>query len=128
MNEVYINKKIQAWIDKLTDLFCLEDNKPTVFLRPNRNNMSGNCKYATIENNSVIVIGCRDGLRLTTLVHEFIHAMGYGHINNINGYSHFNHLHDNPKWRYNKTGFRKMTDTYSLLIVKDLTGKKELII
>ena len=112
--EIYINKKIQAWIDKLIDLFCLEDNKPLVILKPNKNNMCGYCLHAIIDHDSVITIGWKNGLRLTTLIHEFIHAMGYHHTYELNGYSDYRGTHTK--------------DQYSKLVCKDLTGKKELII
>lgn len=127
MEQIYINKKIQSYINKLIDLFCLEDNTPIIYLRPKLSNMQGRCRYPTLKENSRIVIGCKNGLRLSTLVHEMIHAMNYRHINNINDYADFNHLHDSKEWRY-KNNQRRKTDTYSLLIVKDLTGKKELIL
>ena len=114
MNEVYINKKIQVWIDKLTDLFCLEDNKPTVLLRPKQKNKSANCSYPKPKQNSIINIGCKNGLRLEVLIHEFIHAMHYDHKWEINSYSNF-------RSNYSQ-------DQYSKLICKDLTGQKELII
>ena len=127
MKEVYINNKIQGVIDQLVDLFCLEDCIPSVSIRPRKHNMTGNCTYATTTNNPKIVVGCREGLRLTTLIHELIHAAGYKHKEDINGYSDFAHTHDDDEWRYNK-GYRRMTDAYSPLIVKDLFGKREVIL
>ena len=129
MKEVYINKSIQSYIDKLVDLFCLQDNIPTVSIRPKKNNMSGYCKYSTLTTNSEITIGCKGGLRLTTLVHEFLHAAGFGHTWEINNVNNFTGRHDgNTAFRYKNGQRQHSRDTYSPLIVKDLTGKRELII
>lgn len=128
MIQVYINKEIEGWIDTLTELFCLQDNRPIVTLSLKRNNKCGRCLFATPKINSKIVIGCKDGkIRLSTLVHEFIHAMGYAHITNINGWANFHHYHEseNRELDHMKKG---QYDNFSRLIVKDLTGRYELLI
>lgn len=128
MEEYYINGKIQKYIDKLVDLFCLQDNVPTIYLRPKMHNMRGYCSFAGNGKNSEITIGCKNGLRLTTLVHEFLHANNIHHEYEIDGIRNFRSMHDDPKYRY-KNGIRQHSrDTYSPLIVKDLCGKKELIL
>lgn len=126
MREVYINKKTQAWIDKLIDLFCLEDAKPTIVLRPRRDNRTGytsnfvGYESTNPKQNSIVQIGCKGGIRLTTLVHEMLHVAGFDHEYEINGYSNFRNIHCSITTE-------KIRDDYSPLIVKDLTGKKELI-
>lgn len=128
MEEYYINKKIQGYIDNLIELFCLQDNIPKVYLRPNKDNMSGYCTHFTSKTNSEITVGCRGGLRLTTLVHEFLHAAGFPHTDEINDFANFRTSHDDPKYRYKDGQRQHSRDTYSPLIVKDLCGKKELIL
>lgn len=127
MTEVYINKDIQSWIDRLIDLFCLEDNKPIVTLSLRKDNRSGYCYHATPLENSRITVGCKGGkIRLTTLVHEFIHAMGYRHENEINGWANFHHFH--PEGVRQSKKLKGQYDNFSRLIVKDLCGKYELLI
>ena len=108
----YLNREMRDYISQLTELFCL-DHTPVVQLKPNWNsNQHGVCHWR--ETPIRIEIGCKEGVSLQVLVHEFIHAMGYDHEWEINGFSNFR----------SQTGL----DTFSGLIVKDLVGKKELII
>ncbi len=102
-----INDEIQSWINKLTNLFCL-NHTPIVQLRGNKD--QGQCNWYTTP--IIISIGGKETISLKTLVHEFIHAMGRDHEWKIDG------VHD----------FRSdnKLDTFSPLIVKDLTGKDEL--
>ena len=126
--EVYINKNTQSWIDKLVDLFCLYDARPEVKISIIKSNKSGYCYYATKTTNPKIVVGCKQGkIRLSTLVHEFIHAMGYRHENEINSWANFHHYHESEDRE--KDHMKKgQYDNFSRLIVKDLCGKYELLI
>lgn len=115
-SEIYINKQIQYWIDRLTDLFCL-DHTPIVILKRRRNELRGRycglCQWNVtpivitvwIENNKV---------SLNTLVHEFLHACGYGHKWELNGWANFGY------------GRGKDRDRFSRLVTRDLCGKDDL--
>lgn len=110
--ETYLNREIRDYINILTDLFCL-DHTPVVQLKPNwSQTYHGICHWH--ETPIRIEIGCKEGVSLQVLVHEFIHAMGYDHEWEINGFSNFR----------SQTGL----DTFTGLIVKDLVGKKDLIL
>lgn len=109
MTQIYKNKKVENWISKIVDLFCLEDNPPNVELKQ-WHNQKGYYRYK----DHTILIGCKKGIRLTTLVHEMLHATGHSHTWEINGWANYR---SNCKM-----------DNYSPLIVKDLTGKKELVL
>lgn len=108
----YLNKEIRTYINYLTDLFCL-DHTPVVQLKPNwSQTYHGICHWR--ETPIRIELGCKNGVSLKVLTHEFIHAMGYDHTWEINGFSNF---------RSNCE-----LDNFSPLIVKDITSKKEVIL
>jgi len=96
-------------------LFCL-DHKPVVLLKYRKKGVRGTCQGRCHWHVTPIVIEVytnhKGQLKLTTLVHEFLHASGWGHTWEINGWSNF-------------IGIK---DDFSPLIVKDLTGKKQLIL
>jgi len=112
--EVHVNKIIQGIVDQICDLFCIDDEyKPILNLRPYKNNQ---CGYFDPSDNT-ITVGCKGGLRLTTLVHEYLHAAGYDHQDECS---------IDTRFRSNCE-----LDSFSKLIVKDLTwpnSVKELIL
>lgn len=109
-SDFYINETLQSFCEYLKDLFCIDEQLIVVF-RNYKDNQSG---YTTSDRTPTeIVIGAKDGVRATTVVHEFIHAMGYEHEWEINGYSDF---------RSNCN-----LDNYSRLIVKDIFGRYEVL-
>jgi len=109
----YVPKKISNFCEYLKDLFCIQE-KIILDIRYQRNNMAGICYRKKIDDHKRVLIGGKTGIRATTLVHEFLHAAGFNHENNINGYSDYSHRHTK--------------DTYSPLIVKDIFGKKEVLL
>lgn len=113
--EVYVNKEIQYWISVLTDLFCL-DHTPIVQIRTSsRRDRHGECWWNVTP--IVITVWARNGkVSLKTLVHEFLHACGYGHEYEINGWAHFGYGHGRDR------------DRFSRLIVRDLTGKEDVLL
>lgn len=115
-DEVYINKEIGGWIDKLTDLFCLE-NKPIVQIRASkRQDRHGQCWYTTPCIIDIWTNHEHGKISLKTLVHEFLHATGYKHEYEINDWANFG---------YGKGSDR---DKFSKLVTRDLCGKDDLLL
>jgi len=117
---VYICKATQYWIDKLTDLFCL-DHEPKVLLKRRdtrrfRGSCYGRCHWGVTPIVIEIWLDHDGHFELSTLVHEFLHATGYRHSWELNGWANFGR------------GFGRDRDRFSMLIVRDLTGKDELIL
>lgn len=114
--DVYINKNIQYWISTLTNLFCLDHTPIVILKRRDTRKVHGSCGGRCHWGVSPIVIEVfldyRGRLKLSLLVHEFLHASGHDHTWEINGWANF----------------RSANDNFSRLIVKDLTGKYELIL
>lgn len=114
--DVYVNKEIQYWIGVLTDLFCLDHTPIVILKRRDTRKVHGSCGGRCWWHVTPIVIEVyldyKGRLPLSLLVHEFIHAMGYDHTWEINGWANF----------------RSAKDNFSRLIVKDLTGKYELML
>jgi len=113
--DIYINKEIQYWIGVLTDLFCLDHTPIVILKRPtkkDRRGYHGICHSGTTPIVIKIYTDYDGKFKLSTLVHEFLHACGYNHTWEINGWANF----------------RSSNDNFSRLIVKDLTGKYELIL
>jgi len=114
---VHINKTTQYWIDKLTDLFCL-DHKPTVLLKRRdtrrfRGSCLGCCHWYTTPIVIVIFLNHDGEFELRTLIHEFLHATGYGHTWAINGWANFGR------------GKGRDRDRFCRLIERDLTGRTD---
>lgn len=107
-NKIYINETLQSFCEYLKDLFCI-DREIKLDLRPHKNNHCGRCSIGLIPIG--IIIGGKKGIRASTVVHEFLHAGGFHHEDDINGYSDF------------RSDCKK--DYYSPLIVKDIFGTKE---
>lgn len=117
---VHINKATQYWIDRLTDLFCL-DHTPTILLKRRdthrfRGSCLGRCYWTCTPIVIEIWLDHNGNFELSTLVHEFLHATGYNHKWQINGWANFGY------------GRGRDRDRFSMLIVRDLTGKDELIL
>ncbi len=119
-SDIYINKEIQHWLDVLTDLFCL-DHVPIVILRRRKKGTFGHyrcgeCWWSVTP--IVINVWINDGNKvpLSTLVHEFLHATGYKHKWELNGWANFGY------------GEGRDRDRFTHLIVRDLTGKSELML
>ncbi len=114
LTQTYVNKEIQGIFNQICELFCLDkEYRPELILRPFRDNQTG--QYDPRDN--TITMGCKKGLRLTTLVHELLHATGYDHQDDTSA---------GGNYRSNCT-----KDSLSPLIVKDLTypySVKELIL
>jgi len=116
-NPVYVSKDLQHWIERLTDLFCL-DHTPIVQIKPRKkhygiNGCDGVCHWTCTP---IIIDVCADRkgrISLETLVHEFLHASGYAHKWGINDWANFGY------------GRGRDRDRFSRLIVRDLTGKDE---
>jgi hypothetical protein len=106
----YINKKIQDWAKYLTDYFCL-DHVPVVQYNCEKHNY-GRCHWQ--ETPIRITLNRKTGCRLQVLVHEFLHATGYRHEYEINGWANYGF------------GKGKDRDRFSTLIVRDLIGKDDL--
>lgn len=118
--DVYINKEIQYWIGVLTDLFCL-DHTPIVILkrrdtRKVRGSYHGLCQWNVTPIVITIFTDYEGHFDLKVLVHEFLHACGYGHEHEINGWANFGF------------GDGKDRDRYSRLILRDLTGEDSVIL
>jgi hypothetical protein len=118
--DVHINKEIQYWIGVLTDLFCL-DHTPIVILkrrdsRKFRGSCLGRCHWAVTPIVVEIYTDYKGNFDLKVLVHEFLHACGYGHEYEINGWANFGFGHGKDR------------DRYSRLILRDLTGKDKLML
>lgn len=110
----HIPRKIQNICEYLKDLFCI-DHKILLDIRYRKNNNTGVCYHEMSEDGyQRIVVGAWNGLRATTLIHEFLHAAGFDHQYEINGYSDY---------RSTCT-----LDTYTPLIVKDIFGRKEVLL
>jgi len=107
----YINNIIQSFCEYLKDLFCI-DYEIHLNIRPNKDNNSGSTWLYPLK--CFVKIGAKGGIRATTLVHEFLHVTGLDHEYEINGYSDY---------RSTCT-----LDTYSPLIVKDIFGRKEVLV
>ncbi len=105
---------VSSFCEYLKDLFCIDD-KILLDIRYQKHNHSGSCNWNPSEDGFVhIVIGARSGLRASTLVHEFLHAMGQDHEYELN------ETHD---YRSNCT-----MDTYSPAIVNDIFGRREVFL
>jgi len=109
----YVPEKIQSFCEYLKDLFCI-DHKILLDIRYNKSNSSGRCCGAMFDGYQRIMVGASGGLRASTVIHEFLHASEFNHEYEINEYSDF---------RSTCT-----LDTYSPLIVKDIFGKKEVLL
>lgn len=109
----YIPEKLQSFCEHLKDLFCI-DQKILLDIRYRKNNNCGMCYYRDVDGWIRIEAGASTGLRASTIVHEFLHAAGFDHEWEINGYSD-----------YRSTCTK---DTYSPLIVKDIFGIKEVLL
>ncbi len=97
------------------------DHTPIVQIKPRKNgHINGRCFGVCHWHVTPIVIDIvadkRGKVSLHTLVHEFLHACGYSHKWELNGWANF--------------GFGKGLDRdrFTTLVVKDLTGKKEIIL
>jgi hypothetical protein len=110
----YVPDKLQSFCEYLKDLFCIED-KILLDIRYAKNNNKGTY-YRKVSNDGHVKIelGARNGLRASTVIHEFIHAMGFDHEYEINDFSNF---------RSTCT-----LDTFSPLIVNDIFGRKEVLL
>ncbi len=109
-----ISKKLVKFCEYLKDLFCIDTNI-LLDIRYEKDSNSGTCfNQISSDGYQRIMVGARNGLRATTLIHEFLHASGLDHEYEINGYSDY---------RSTCT-----LDTYSPLIVKDIFGKKEVLL
>jgi len=119
-NPIYINKEIQTWINYLTNFFCL-DHVPIVILKyRDTRKFVGSCHGRCYWSVSPIVIQIwtdyKGHFDLKTLIHEFLHACGYNHEYEINGWANFGY------------GEGKDRDRYSRLLCRDLTGKESVIL
>jgi len=117
-SDIYINNEINYWIIKLTDYFCL-DHKPIVILKRRRRKswggICGLCDWYVTP--IVITIWIDDDkISLKTLVHEFIHATGYNHKWELNGWANYGF------------GRGRDRDRYSMLVTRDLCGKEDLLL
>ena len=111
--DVYVTKRYIEVMDKIKDLLCISHIDVLLVIHPNKNNGFGKCVSGRgpVE----VHVGIKGGgLSASTLIHELLHAAGYDHKRNINGYSDFMSNGRN--------------DLYSKLICSDLFGKKEVII
>ncbi len=110
----HVGNLIQNVGEFLKDLFCISD-KILLDIRYKTNNNTGTCHRTLSKDGYLrIRIGASGGLRATTLIHEFLHAGGFDHEYDINGY----------------TDYRStcVLDNYSKLICKDIFGKKEVFL
>jgi hypothetical protein len=112
----FVPKHIQSFCEYLKDLFCIDD-KIFLQIRYYQNNHNGLAWYHKVsikDGYLKIQVGAKEGLRATTLIHEFLHAAGFDHEYEMNG------THD----------FRSTCtlDTYSPLICKDIFGIKEVFL
>lgn len=111
---VWVSAHIQCLCEYLKDLFCIED-KILLDISPKTDRNCGFCSHIRSADGYIrIMVGARGGLRATTLVHEFLHAAGFSHAWAIDGHSD-----------YRSTCTK---DTYSKLIVKDIFGRKEVLL
>jgi len=111
---IYVNKTIQSFCEYLKDLFCVTD-KILLDIRYLKSNNTGICYYKISKDGyRKIKIGARTGVRAVTLIHEFLHAAGFGHEYDIDGYTDY---------RSNCA-----LDNYSKLVCKDIFGKREVFI
>ena len=120
---VYVPKRYMDEYLKICDLFCIpEEHIPEFRIYPKVVHR-GNCKYRKLPQRMLIRIGLvsgqwgigkKDGLPMTVVIHELLHALGYSHQDDINGYSKF--------------GWNTGNDEFSRLICKDIYGIKEKII
>ena len=110
--DVYVTKRYIEVMDKIKDLFCISHIDVQLFIHPNKDSGFGKCVYS--KDPIEVHVGVKGGgVSASTLIHELLHAAGYDHKRNINGYSDYMSNGDN--------------DLYSKLVCKDLFGKKEVI-
>ena len=110
----WVPKHVQSFCEYLKDLFCIDD-KILLDIRYHKRNHTGGCTWNPSEDGFIhIVIGASAGLRASTIVHEFLHAMGQDHEYDLN------EIHD---YRSNCT-----MDTYSPIIVNDIFGRREVFL
>jgi hypothetical protein len=130
---VYVNANVVHLVSKLVDLFCIGvdfDFK----ISPRRSNAAGNSTIPSKEKGPQstktprAIVGCsqRGKVRGTTVVHELLHMAGYEHTRGINETHNYTALH----YVCFSSGFRNQdqVDTYSRLVLKDLTGKYEVFL
>ncbi len=109
----YVTQTIANFAEYLKDLFCI-DHKILLDIRYAKDSNSGYCMNAITNGYMHITIGAVTGIRATTFIHEFLHAAGFDHEYEIDGYSDFR---SNPA-----------LDGYSKLICKDIFGRKEIFL
>jgi len=113
---VYVSKRIMDEYLFVCDLFCFpKEEIPELRIYPKVNKHSGRYGHGDQSPHYALIrVGALGGVAMTTIIHELVHAMGYGHERNINGYSDFHTIHG--------------VDYFSPLICQDIYGKKEVII
>jgi len=135
-NLVYINETMQSFLEYLKDLFCVDyyisfeivatkeamsgnTMMPSVHWKDDRNIYRGKKSKKNpggweCRKDVHIVVGGKGGVLASTVVHEFLHASGFDHEWQINGY----------------TNYRSMghLDRYSNLIVRDIFGRDEVLL
>jgi hypothetical protein len=125
---VYINSDIRDFVIKVSDLFCLYNVDFNFKINPRmKGNYRGMCGYPDCYDIPNLRVGMTKGkVRGTTIVHELIHMMNYIHMLNINETHHFHNLHHVVREQGRRTDDE--VDTYSRLVLKDLTGKYEVFL
>ena len=135
-NLVYINETMQSFLEYLKDLFCVDyyisfeivasqsamsgqTAMPSLHWKDDRNIYRGKKSKKNpygweCRKDVHIHVGGKGGVLASTVVHEFLHASGFDHTWQINGYTDYRsygHL-----------------DRYSNLIVRDIFGRDEVLL
>lgn len=110
-SEFHTPKYLANFCEYLKDLFCIDVEIHLKF-NTKKDFNTGNCGWH--RDPIVIIIGARNGILASTLIHEFLHAAGFNHSRNLNGYTDFmsNCVHDR----------------YSDLICKDIFGRRDILL